>query len=120
MPFGVISMSVYVSVIARYDTTQNGTSTPVDTTVDNYCHPTDDPVSFVVSVNVKRRHLSTGQLAMLGAELVPMFEAQADKGGRPKTAKPAADRRQVSKSERASAAKAAKVVGTSGRSVATY
>ena len=78
---------------------------------------TDDPVSFVVSVNVKRRHLSTGQLAMLGAELVPMFEAQADKGGRPASDKPPADRREVSRAARESTSKAAKVVGTSGRSV---
>ena len=89
--------------------------------MDNYCHPTDDPVSFVVSVNVKRRHLSTGQLAMLGAELVPMFEAQAN--ARMKSGArldPPADLQEGSRAARESTSKAAKVVGTSGRSVATY
>lgn len=79
---------------------------------------TNDPVSFVVSVNLRRRQLTTGQLAMLGVELVPMYEAQADKGGRPTTAKPVAELPQVTQSERKSRERAAKVVGTSGRAVA--
>lgn len=36
-----------------------------------------DPIAFVVSENVQRRHLNETQRAFVGAELVPMYEAQA-------------------------------------------
>lgn len=36
-----------------------------------------DPVTFVASANLKRRHLDAGQKAMLGAALKPLYEEQA-------------------------------------------
>lgn len=36
-----------------------------------------DPIAFVVSENIHRRHLNETQRAFVGAELVPMYEAQA-------------------------------------------
>lgn len=36
----------------------------------------DDPVSFVVALNLDRRHLTAGQRAMLALKLVPMYEAE--------------------------------------------
>lgn len=36
-----------------------------------------DPIAFVVSENVHRRHLNETQRAFVGAELVPMYEAHA-------------------------------------------
>lgn len=47
-----------------------------------------DPIAFVVSENIHRRHLNETQRAFVGAELVPMYEAQAKErqreGGRAK------------------------------------
>lgn len=37
----------------------------------------DDPIAFVTSVNVQRRHLDETELAYIGLELVPMYEKQA-------------------------------------------
>ena len=55
----------------------------------------DDPVSFVIRQNIKRRHLNAGQRGFLALQLVPMYEEQARRaqveaadqgvmGGRPK------------------------------------
>lgn len=81
----------------------------------------DDPIGYVVSVNVKRRHLNAGQLAALALRVMPLYEAQVavNKGGRP-TGKPGADRPQVSESKRAPRARdlAAKATGASGRGIA--
>ena len=37
----------------------------------------DDPVAFVVSVNLRHRHLDTGQRAMLATKILPMLEDEA-------------------------------------------
>lgn len=36
-----------------------------------------DPIRFVVSVNIQRRHMDETQRSFVGAELVPMYEQQA-------------------------------------------
>lgn len=37
----------------------------------------DDPVAYVMALNMDRRHLTIGQKAMLALELVPMYESEA-------------------------------------------
>ncbi len=81
----------------------------------------DDPIAFSVSLNVKRRHLSAGRLAALSDDVRDLYatEAAARVGGRPgkDDEKPPASVQEVSRRERESAERAAKVTGTSGRSV---
>ena len=82
----------------------------------------DDPISFVVSLNVTRRHLNEGKKAFIALELVPMYEEQAERLRRvaisaSRTAETVADR-PPSETRPKSRDKAAAVVGTSGRSVA--
>ncbi|MDN5856297.1 MAG: hypothetical protein L0K86_26330 [Actinomycetia bacterium] len=103
----------------------------------------DDPIAFSVSMNVKRRHLSAGRLASLTDAVYELYEAEAAHrvGGRPRNVegKPEAPVPQVSESNRRrgnpaeaelpqlgaaqpkrapqARDKAAKAVGTSGRSV---
>ena len=36
----------------------------------------DDPVAYVMALNMDRRHLTTGQKAMLALKIVPMYEAE--------------------------------------------
>lgn len=83
----------------------------------------DDPISFVVSLNVTRRHLSEGQKALVALALVPLYEEQ----GRREMARAAMRKRGQGCAERRnpddkpahrSTAKAASVVGASGRTVA--
>ena len=38
-----------------------------------------DPIGFVVSLNIQRRHLTPGQRAMLALDLVPLYEAEGRK-----------------------------------------
>lgn len=88
----------------------------------------DDPVAFVVSLNIHRRHLTTGQKAMLALDVLAMYEAEA-KVGRPSKPKPPdlfapesspeipAERQEFPKHKRESTSKAATTVGTSGRAV---
>ncbi len=82
---------------------------------------------WVISHNLIRRHLTTGQKAMIAVKLVPLVEAEtkaresARKAGNQNAAKSAetttADRPESSKRGPESADKAAALVGTSGRSV---
>jgi len=48
------------------------------------------PVSFTVSKNVKRRHLTNRQLARLALKALPLYKAEGSKGGRPKAGNAAA------------------------------
>lgn len=89
--------------------------------------------AYAISANVKRRHLTPSQLAMVAADALHLFEAEAKvrqregarRGGKAKLAKPGADRRQASepkptgKKERApkASAIAASAVGAAGRTV---
>jgi ParB-like chromosome segregation protein Spo0J len=36
-----------------------------------------DPITFVMSLNLQRRHLSAGQKAAIGLEVLPLYEAEA-------------------------------------------
>jgi len=84
----------------------------------------DDPIGFSISLNVKRRHLTAGQLAAVAHAALPLYEAEAAKnvGGRPP--KPGADLPHVDpepkqKARRAPRArdKAAKATGVDGLKV---
>jgi 16S rRNA G966 N2-methylase RsmD len=88
----------------------------------------DDPIGFVVSLNVKRRHLSVGQQAMLALQVIDAYEAEgrerkAQAGskaapGKPSTEKDGADLPHLSKRAPRARDRAANVVGISGRAVA--
>ena len=39
----------------------------------------DDPLAYVLSMNLKRRHLTQGQKAMIAADALPQFEKEAKK-----------------------------------------
>ena len=74
-------------------------------------------IDYIVSVNVKRRHLDSGQLAFVALALEPIYAALAkERQGERTDLKPkaniVADRRQSKASEQA-----AKAVGGSGRGV---
>lgn len=89
----------------------------------------DDPIGFALSLNLKRRHLTTGQKAMLALKVEPLYAAEAAERrattqGRPK--KLEADLPQVSpqpgpvkqRREPQARDRAASTAGTSGRAVA--
>lgn len=86
----------------------------------------DDPITFAVSLNLHRRHLTVGQQSVLGLELEQLFAEEARKkqaeagGDKSKTDKTlVADRPQAVDGERAPTARdrAAAAVGISGRSL---
>lgn len=74
----------------------------------------DDPIGFVMSLNLSRRHLDASQVAMVGARVMPMYEALAKErmraGGREKVV---ANLPQAGKAREQAAA----AVGSSPRSV---
>jgi len=72
----------------------------------------DDPLSYVVSVNVRRRHLNQSQRAALAVEMLPLFEAEAKErmGRSGKPALPDGEKRQARDD-------AARAVGAAGRTV---
>lgn len=88
-----------------------------------------NPVEFIISQNIHRRHLTAGQKAAAAHELKPFFEAKAverrsQAKGKPrgqKAASVSADRREEKPNrKRKSSEQAAKAVGSSGRSVERY
>lgn len=92
------------------------TSTPIQTRT----YEGSDPIGFVLSLNLKRRHLTTGQRAMLALQVEALI-AQTNKPGRRWEVEDdviVADLPQLSDRERKSREQAAKSVGTSGRAVA--
>lgn len=79
-----------------------------------------DPISFVISKNLARRNLNTSQAAALGAELVEkMREQDKEEKAAAKAAKKAGKKvvKKVKSKERTNAARAAKMVNVSERSV---
>ena len=80
-----------------------------------------DPIGFAISLNLKRRHLTTGQRAMLAIEVEDLL-AKESRRGRPSAdeaeEKKVAELPPISKEERLNRTKAAKTTGTSGRAVA--
>jgi len=73
-----------------------------------------DPIGFVMSENLQRRHLTAGQRAMLALEVLPHIESEVQVGRPPKTTEIVADLPQFPEKSRE---RAAKVVGASGRAV---
>lgn len=85
----------------------------------------DDPVGFAVSLNLKRRHLTTGQKAFVALEVLPLYREQARKSQGERNDLTRTDfqaelpeSQPVSSRERESRERAAKAVGVSGRAVA--
>jgi hypothetical protein len=76
----------------------------------------DDPVGFVLSLNVQRRHLSTGQRAMLALRVEELI-AETNRPGRPWEEKVIVAERRELERDRKSSERAAVAVGTSGRAV---
>lgn len=78
----------------------------------------DDPVAFVIALNIDRRHLTVGQAAAIALRLVPMYEREAElrqRAGKP-LADLSADLRE-GPSTRKSTAKAAAAAKVSTRAV---
>jgi ParB-like chromosome segregation protein Spo0J len=81
-------------------------------------HYTDaEIIDYIVSANLRRRDLTPGQKAMVAAELEPMYAGAAKERMMAGKADPLANSREGSGRENWAGEQAAKVVGSSGRSV---
>jgi ParB-like chromosome segregation protein Spo0J len=89
----------------------------------------DDPVTFSISLNVVRRHLTAGQKAAVASNAKPLYAEQAaklkaqrerDERGRLTAVPIRADRREQDNRKRKSSERAASAVGASGRSVERF
>jgi len=81
----------------------------------------EQPVEFAIALNLNRRHLDPGQKAFVALAAVPLLQVEAEKrmlAGKLAHTNPAAPGQQGSRYERASVSVAAKLTGSSGRSVA--
>lgn len=82
----------------------------------------DDPIGFVLSLNLHRRHLTPGQCAMLALKVVPLYEAEAARRRAHGQTAPGrtlgADRPEASKRASRSRDKAGAATKSSGRAVA--
>jgi ParB-like chromosome segregation protein Spo0J len=80
--------------------------------------PETSPIEWVISQNLKRRHLTSSQAAAIAADVLPLIEAQAKErmreGGRTKERQNSAS----PQDERKSASRIAKQMGTNRTSVA--
>lgn len=81
----------------------------------------EDPIGFVMSANLQRRHLTVGQRAALACDVLPLYEAEAKerKGGRPPKQEPRAELPAVREKGRARE-RAAAAVGVADRALAQY
>jgi ParB-like chromosome segregation protein Spo0J len=86
----------------------------------------DDPISFSISQNVQRRHLTTGQKAAVAHDALPLFEAEAKRRSLANLRQNAPDCADLHSRDgdkpkaKRSADRAAKSTGTSGRAVGQY
>jgi N6-adenosine-specific RNA methylase IME4 len=78
-----------------------------------------DPIAYVLSVNLQRRHLNASQRALLAVEVEKMYAAQAPRGRPRADVKSPASLPELSAAERESRSKAASQLNVSGRSVQT-
>lgn len=75
----------------------------------------DDPVRFVLGLNVHRRHMTPSELAVLALEVLPLFEEQAK--ARMLAGRPPDPRTERAQGHGTAASEAAAAVGTSPASV---
>lgn len=74
---------------------------------------------FVIALNLNRRHLTTSQKANVAVKMLPMFEKEAKERQLAGVKLSDAELEELDKNERTSAGQVARVLGISGRSVAT-
>jgi N6-adenosine-specific RNA methylase IME4 len=80
----------------------------------------DDPLSFVISENVKRRHLTEGQKAGIAVAALPMYEAQAKARARANLRQNTERANRPTRERGRARDQAAKATGTSGRSFGRF
>lgn len=78
----------------------------------------DDPIGFSVALNLKRRHLTTGQKAFVALQVEPLYAAEAKRRQGARTDLKAPENLVADLPQGKSRERAAKIAGTSGRAVA--